>query len=98
MIKTTEIPSNYKYMIDRALYDINMRAKNLAFMLDKNLDNPEFLNSDLYKRLEDDLVDMYINRWVTITSIFTTLGISVEAYVQMNPITGIYSAIEVVEE
>lgn len=98
MIKTTEIPSNYKYMIDRALYDINMRAKNLAFMLDKNLDNPEFLNSALYKRLEDDLVDMYINRWVTITSIFTTLGISVEAYVQMNPITGIYSAIEVVEE
>ena len=98
MIKTTEIPSNYKYMIDRALYDINMRAKNLAFMLDKNLDNPEFLNSDLYKRLEDDLVDMYINRWVTITSMFTTLGISVEAYVQMNPITGIYSAIEVVEE
>lgn len=98
MIKTTEIPSNYKYMIDRALYDINMRAKNLAFMLDKNLDNPEFLNSDLYKRLEDDLVDMYINRWVTITSIFTTLGISVEAYVQMNPITGIYSAVEVVEE
>ena len=98
MIKTTEIPSNYKYMIDRALYDINMRAKNLAFMLDKNLDNPEFFNSDLYKRLEDDLVDMYINRWVTITSIFTTLGISVEAYVQMNPITGIYSAIEVVEE
>lgn len=98
MIKTTEIPRNYKYMIDRALYDINMRVKNLAFMLDKNLDNPEFLDSELYKRLEDDIIDMYINRWITITSIFNTLGISVEAYIQMNPITGIYSAIEVIKE
>lgn len=92
MIKTLVIPDMYKYIIDRIIYEMNMTTKNLAFMLDKNLDNPEFLDSDLYKRLEDDVIDSYINRWVILNTIFNELGIHIEANLSMDYITGKYSA------
>ena len=92
MIKTLVIPDMYKYIIDRIIYEMNMATKNLAFMLDKNLDNPEFLDSDLYKRLEDDVIDSYINGWVILNTIFNELGIYIEANLSMDYITGKYSA------
>lgn len=91
MIKTLVIPDTYKYVVDRVIYEMNIRTKNLAFMLDKNLDNPEFLNSDLYKRLEDDLIDAYINRWVILNSIYDMLGVNIEASLSMDYITVKYS-------
>lgn len=91
MVKTLVIPDTYKYVVDRVIYEMNMRTKNLAFMLDKNLDNPEFLNSDLYKRLEDDIIDAYINRWVILNSIYSTLGVDIGASLNMDYITGKYS-------
>lgn len=98
MVKTLVIPDAYKYVVDRAIYEMNMRTKNLAFMLDKNLDNPEFLNSDLYKRLEDDAIDSYINRWVILNTILNTLGVPIDASLSMDYITGKYSLTWVEEQ
>ena len=92
MINTVEIPVKYKFVIDRLLYEINIRSKNLAFMLHKNLDNPEFLDTELYARLENELIDVLLNRWVMIDSIFNNLNIPVESTISMNNITGVYSA------
>ena len=72
MINTVEIPVKYKFVIDRLLYEINIRSKNLAFMLHKNLDNPEFLDTELYARLENELIDVLLNRWVMLDSIFNS--------------------------
>lgn len=92
MINTVEIPVKYKFVIDRLLYEINIRSKNLAFMLHKNLDNPEFLETELYARLENELIDVLLNRWVMLDSIFNNLNIPVESTISMNSITGVYSA------
>lgn len=92
MINTVEIPVKYKFVIDRLLYEINIRSKNLAFMLHKNLDNPEFLDTELYARLENELIDVLLNRWVMLDSIFNNLNIPVESTISMNSITGVYSA------
>lgn len=92
MIKTVTIPKTYKSMIDRTMFELKMTTKNLAFMLDKNLNNPEFLDSNLYKRLEDDVINSYISRWVIISTVYNSLGISIEARLSMDYITGEYSA------
>lgn len=92
MINTVEIPVKYKFVIDRLLYEINIRSKNLAFMLHKNLDNPEFLETELYARLENELIDVLLNRWVMLDSIFNNLNIPAESTISMNSITGVYSA------
>lgn len=92
MINTVEIPVKYKFVIDRLLYEINIRSKNLAFMIHKNLDNPEFLDTELYARLENELIDVLLNRWVMLDSIFNNLNIPVESTISMNSITGVYSA------
>lgn len=91
MIKTLVVPDTYKYVIDRVIYEINIRAKNLAFMLDKNLDNPDFLNTDLCRRLEDELVDAYLNRWIVLSSICDTLEADENANLSMDFITRKYS-------
>lgn len=91
MIKTLVVPDTYKYVIDRVIYEINIRAKNLAFMLDKNLDNPDFLNTDLCRRLEDELVDAYLNRWIVLSSICDTLEADENANLNMDFITRKYS-------
>lgn len=92
MRKTAEIPIEYKYVIDRAYFEINRKTKTLAFMLDKNLDNPEFLNSDLCKKLENDIVDAFINKWIIFTSILNTINVPDEAQIDMDIITTKYSA------
>lgn len=92
MINTVEIPIKYKFVIDRLIYEINIRSKNLAFMLHKNLDNPEFLDTELYARLENELIDVLLNRWVMLDSIFNNLNIPAESTISMNSITGVYSA------
>ena len=61
-------------------------------MLHKNLDNPEFLETELYARLENELIDVLLNRWVMLDSIFNNLNIPAESTISMNSITGVYSA------
>lgn len=90
MLKTVEVPVNYKYVIDRVIFEMNIQAKNLAFMLHRNLDNPDFLNSELYERLDFELVDTFLNRWVVLEAIFNEVGAPQEGKLDMDCVTGRY--------
>ena len=90
MLKTVEIPIKYKYVIDRIIFEMNIQAKNLAFMLHRNLDNPDFLNSELHERLDFELVDTYLNRWVVLGAIFNEVGAPQNGKLGMDCVTGRY--------
>lgn len=74
-IKFVEVPNQFRFIIERALYELNIRTSNLAFMLDKNLDNPQFLESDLCKELEERVVDANINLWSVISGVRYSLNL-----------------------
>ena len=77
-IRETTVPRQYRYIIDRGLYEISRAQSNLAFMLDKHLDDAdstEFINSELFKRLLEQCIDARIEAWILFQGVFRSLNI-----------------------
>lgn len=64
-----DVPECYQYVINRGTFELSKAASNIAFMLDKHLDDPDWLDSELYQQLEHRLFETSINNWV-----YTTFG------------------------
>lgn len=69
------IPSKFRYVLDRVYFEYKTAIDNLAFMLDKNSDNPEFLNSETYKRLQEDCIACKIQAMEVIQTITDMMGL-----------------------
>ena len=69
------IPSKFRYVLDRVFFEYKTAIDNLAFMLDKNSDNPEFLNSETYKRLQEECIACKIQAMEVIQSITDMMGL-----------------------
>lgn len=91
MVKTVVVSRKYKYVLDRVFYEVNMNTRNLAFMLNKNLNNPDFLKSDLYSRMTEDTIDAFLNKWVVLDVVYKTMGAPVFASMTYDDLTGDYS-------
>lgn len=85
-LKKENIPSKYKYTLDRVFYEYKMTTSNLAFMIDKHLndDNTDFLNSDIIKRLTNDCINAKLNMWVIINGIRIIMGIPEKAEINLD--------------
>lgn len=70
-----KVPSEYKYIIDRLIYDISTREHNLAFMISIKQNEPDFLDSELFNEMLDECISARINHWIVISGIMETLGI-----------------------
>lgn len=58
------VPDEYRYVLDRGVFEYIRSAQNLAFMLNKHLgdNNTDFLTSDLYKRLRERVNEAYVQQ------------------------------------
>lgn len=73
--KAVKIPHKYKYIIDRIYFEYTRSVENLSFMLGKNLNNLEFLESSVYVRLEKEVEEAMINFKVISEQIMRQLNI-----------------------
>lgn len=66
-----DVPDGYKYVADRAWFVASRRELNLAFMLSKHAEDADadWLNSDLYKRMEKQLIDALEERTVLLEGV-----------------------------
>lgn len=78
--KAVNIPHKYKYIIDRIYFEYTRSVENLSFMLDKNINNTEFLTSSVYVRLEKEVEEAMINFKVISEQIMTQLNIKTKFY------------------
>ena len=83
-MQRVDIPHEYKYVIDRIYFEVNRAEENLAFMLDKNLYNPEFLDSGLYKRLLDRCIDTRCNFATVQMAICKMINVPYDCELQLN--------------
>lgn len=60
--QTIEIPEGFKYVLDRGEFEYRRAISNAAFMLDKNLDNIDYLETDLHKRLQNRAEETFLQR------------------------------------
>ena len=70
-----DVPERYQYVINRGTFELSKAASNIAFMLDKHLDDPDWLDSELYKQLEQRLFETSINNWVYTNGALLAMGI-----------------------
>lgn len=78
--KAVNIPHKYKYIIDRIYFEYTRSVENLSFMLDKNLNNTEFLTSSVYVRLEKEVEEAMINFKIISEQIMKQLNITTKFY------------------
>lgn len=60
-----EVPQNLMYSIDRGNYDQRIAVSNMVFILSHHLsdETDDFLNTELFKRLHNELLVSTIQRW-----------------------------------
>ena len=64
-----------KYIIDRCEFEYNNRSRNLAFMIDRDLHDVDFLNSTVYTELEDKCMTAFNNIWLVKMEILDKYGL-----------------------
>ena len=59
------LTDDVRYFVDRGMYEQKMAIENIIFVLSKHIDdnNADFLNSPLFERLHDKVVEKSIERW-----------------------------------
>lgn len=60
-----KVPQNLMYSIDRGNYDQRIAVSNMVFILSQHLNDEtdNFLNTELFNRLHNELVIATIQRW-----------------------------------
>ena len=77
-IKETIVPRQYRFIIDRGLFELRRAHSNLTFMLNKHLndeDSTEFINSELFSELLEKCIDARIEAWELLNGVFQCLNI-----------------------
>lgn len=77
-LKRTIVPQQYRFILDRGMFEVTRNESNLKFMLNKHLDDEdpyEFINSDMFNELLDKCIDARINNWVIQNGVYMKLGI-----------------------
>ena len=74
-MKSVELSENIKYSLDRASFEVQRSISSLVFMMNRNLDNPDFFNSSVYKRLSDRILETYIYYWEVTNEMLNRLNI-----------------------
>ena len=64
MLKVINFSEDVKYIVDKFEFESSGLIKNIAFMLDRNLDNVDFLESEILKRLESQHIEALSNTWL----------------------------------
>lgn len=62
MIKKIKLSDEFHYVLERYRYESNRHISNLSFMLSKNINNPDFLNSEQYQAMLQKATDSILEK------------------------------------
>lgn len=61
MQRVFELTEQMKYVADKYSFEMSRSTSNAAFVLGKHLDDEDFVNSELFERLVDRVIDTNVN-------------------------------------
>jgi hypothetical protein len=101
-LKSTLVPEQFKYVIDRVNFEKSRSISNLVFMLNKHIDdtNPnEFINSELFNRLLNRCIETHLNSISAQYGVLYNLGIKNidNAAIQYDKDENVYEIVQYME-
>lgn len=60
---TFNLTEDLCYFVDKGIYEQKMAIENMIFMLSKHLDDEDFLQSKLFEKLNDKVIEKTAARW-----------------------------------